>query len=44
MHYIYIHGFASSPNSAKARDISDRFTQIQTKLKIPDLNAGDFSQ
>ncbi|MHC5936380.1 YqiA/YcfP family alpha/beta fold hydrolase [Nostoc sp.] len=44
MHYIYLHGFASSPNSAKARDISNRFTQIQTKLKIPDLNAGDFSQ
>ncbi|MEH1853661.1 MAG: YqiA/YcfP family alpha/beta fold hydrolase [Nostoc sp.] len=44
MHYIYLHGFASSPNSAKARDISDRFTQIHTKLKIPDLNAGDFSQ
>ena len=44
MDYIYLHGFASSPNSAKARDISDRFTQIQTKLKIPDLNAGDFSQ
>ncbi len=42
--YIYLHGFASSPNSAKARDISDRFTQIQTRLKIPDLNAGDFSQ
>ncbi len=44
MEYIYLHGFASSPKSAKARDISDRFTQIQTKLKIPDLNAGDFSQ
>lgn len=44
MHYIYLHGFASSPKSAKGRDISDRFTQIQTKLKIPDLNAGDFSQ
>ncbi|WP_375477959.1 YqiA/YcfP family alpha/beta fold hydrolase [uncultured Nostoc sp.] len=44
MHYIYLHGFASSPKSAKARDIGDRFTQIQTKLKIPDLNAGDFSQ
>lgn len=44
MHYfIYLHGFASSPNSAKARDISDRFAQIQTKLKIPDLNTGDFS-
>ncbi|MEH1903778.1 MAG: YqiA/YcfP family alpha/beta fold hydrolase [Nostoc sp.] len=44
MHYIYLHGFASSPNSAKARDISDRFAQIQTKLKIPNLNADDFSQ
>ncbi|MEH2290914.1 YqiA/YcfP family alpha/beta fold hydrolase [Nostoc sp.] len=42
--YIYLHGFASGPKSAKARDIGDRFTQIQTKLKIPDLNAGDFSQ
>ncbi|MEH2417853.1 YqiA/YcfP family alpha/beta fold hydrolase [Nostoc sp.] len=44
MHYIYLHGFASSPKSAKARDINDRFAQIQTKLEIPDLNAGDFSQ
>lgn len=44
MQYIYLHGFASSPNSAKARDIGDRFAQIHTKLKIPDLNAGDFSQ
>ncbi|MEH2251563.1 YqiA/YcfP family alpha/beta fold hydrolase [Nostoc sp.] len=44
MHYIYLHGFASSPNSAKARDIGDRFAQIQIKLKISDLNAGDFSQ
>ncbi|MEH2215190.1 YqiA/YcfP family alpha/beta fold hydrolase [Nostoc sp.] len=44
MDYIYLHGFASSPKSAKAQDINDRFTQIHTKLKIPDLNAGDFSQ
>ncbi|MCW5313149.1 esterase [Nostoc sp. KVJ3] len=44
LQYIYLHGFASSPNSAKAQDIGDRFTQIHTKLKIPDLNAGDFSQ
>ncbi|WP_414552637.1 YqiA/YcfP family alpha/beta fold hydrolase [Anabaena sp. CCY 0017] len=43
-HYIYLHGFASSPKSAKAQDMSERFAQIQTKLKIPDLNAGDFSQ
>jgi uncharacterized protein len=42
--YIYLHGFASSPNSTKAQNISDRFSQIQTKLKIPDLNAGNFSQ
>ncbi len=41
--FIYLHGFASSPKSAKAQNISDRFTQIQTNLKIPDLNAGDFS-
>ncbi|MBW4641579.1 MAG: alpha/beta fold hydrolase [Goleter apudmare HA4340-LM2] len=40
--YIYLHGFASSSNSAKARDIQERFAQIQTKLNIPDLNAGDF--
>ncbi|MBN4006023.1 YqiA/YcfP family alpha/beta fold hydrolase [Nostoc sp. LPT] len=44
MDYIYLHGFASSPKSAKARNISDRFTQIQTKLIIPDFNTGDFSQ
>ncbi|AHJ26506.1 hypothetical protein NSP_1500 [Nodularia spumigena CCY9414] len=42
--YIYLHGFASSPKSAKAQNIRDRFAEIQTKLKIPDLNAGDFSQ
>ncbi len=43
LHYIYLHGFASSSNSAKARDIGDRFAQIHTPLKIPDLNLGDFS-
>jgi uncharacterized protein len=43
LHYIYLHGFASSPNSAKARDIGSRFAQIHTPLKIPDLNLGDFS-
>ncbi|MFN6570777.1 YqiA/YcfP family alpha/beta fold hydrolase [Dendronalium sp. ChiSLP03b] len=44
MEYIYLHGFASSPKSAKAQDIGDRFAKIQRKIKIPDLNAGDFSQ
>ncbi|MBD2364123.1 alpha/beta fold hydrolase [Anabaena minutissima FACHB-250] len=42
--YIYLHGFASSPKSNKAQDISDRFAKIQVPLKIPDLNAGDFSE
>ncbi len=42
MQYIYLHGFASSPNSAKARYISDRFAEVNINLKIPDLNAGDF--
>ncbi|MBD2412893.1 esterase [Nostoc calcicola FACHB-389] len=42
--YIYLHGFVSSPKSAKAQYIGDRFTEIHTELKIPDLNAGDFSQ
>jgi uncharacterized protein len=41
--FIYLHGFASSPNSAKARYIGDRFAENQIDLKIPDLNAGDFS-
>ncbi|MDJ0736200.1 MAG: YqiA/YcfP family alpha/beta fold hydrolase [Nostocaceae cyanobacterium] len=44
MQYIYLHGFASSPNSAKARYIGDRFTESQKKLIIPDLNYGDFSE
>jgi uncharacterized protein len=44
LQYIYLHGFASGPKSAKAQAISDRFAKIQTQLKIPDLNAGNFSQ
>lgn len=42
--FLYLHGFASSPQSAKARYICDRFTQVQINLKLPDLNQGDFSQ
>ncbi|GAA6621160.1 YqiA/YcfP family alpha/beta fold hydrolase [Scytonema sp. NUACC26] len=43
MQYIYLHGFASSPCSAKAVYLHDCFTQVHIKLKIPDLNAGDFT-
>lgn len=42
-HYIYLHGFASSPRSTKARDLSDRFSQLKIPLTIPDLNQGDFT-
>jgi uncharacterized protein len=41
--YIYLHGFASSPQSGKAKYISDRFSDIQIPLHIPDLNQNDFS-
>lgn len=41
--YIYLHGFASGPRSAKAQDLRDRFEQLQIDLKIPDLNQGNFS-
>lgn len=40
---IYLHGFASSPQSTKALDLGDRFSQRHLPLAIPDLNQGDFS-
>jgi uncharacterized protein len=40
--FIYLHGFASSPNSAKAKYISDRFAEIGVNIQIPDLNFGGF--
>ncbi len=43
MLYLYLHGFASSPRSTKARDLSDRFAQINQPLLIPDLNQGGFT-
>jgi predicted esterase YcpF (UPF0227 family) len=42
--YIYLHGFASSPNSAKAKDFRSAFAELAIDLKIPDLNQGNFSQ
>ena len=41
--YLYLHGFASSPQSRKAQYIKDRFRDLQLNLHIPDLNQGDFS-
>ncbi len=44
MDYIYLHGFASSPNSAKAKYFRQALAQLGIELKTPDLNQGDFSQ
>lgn len=42
--YIYLHGFASSPRSAKAQDLRDRFQALGISLVIPDLNSPEFTQ
>jgi pimeloyl-ACP methyl ester carboxylesterase len=43
MNYIYLHGFASSPQSYKAQYLGDRFKEAQINLQIPNLNQSDFS-
>lgn len=42
-YYIYLHGFASAPTSAKAVFIKDKFKQCGIDLDIPDLNQDDFA-
>ena len=44
MDYIYLHGFASSPNSVKAQYFRSAFAELAIDLKTPDLNQGNFSQ
>ena len=41
--YIYLHGFASSPQSSKAKYLRDRFAEIDLNLEVLDLNQGDFT-
>ena len=40
--FVYLHGFASSPNSRKARFFRDRFGELGIGLEIPDLAEGEF--
>jgi uncharacterized protein len=40
--FIYLHGFASSPDSRKARFFEDRFRELGIGLDIPELAEGDF--
>ena len=41
---IYLHGFASSPGSKKARFFEQRFAELGIGLEIPDLAEGDFAR
>ena len=43
MRFIYLHGFASSPESAKAVYLRKAFAGLDISLEIPDLNQEDFS-
>ena len=43
MTYIYLHGFASSPRSTKARHFARQFEALGLQLAIPDL-APDFER
>ena len=43
MHMVYLHGFASSPQSSKAQFFADRFGELGIGYTCPDLNAPDFS-
>jgi pimeloyl-ACP methyl ester carboxylesterase len=39
---LYLHGFASSPQSRKARFFAGRFEPLHIPMLIPDLAQGDF--
>jgi pimeloyl-ACP methyl ester carboxylesterase len=39
---LYLHGFASSPSSRKARYFREHFERAGAHVDIPDLAAGDF--
>jgi predicted esterase YcpF (UPF0227 family) len=41
--FIYLHGFASSPNSSKAKFFEQKLIAQQQKVIVPDLNLGDFT-
>jgi pimeloyl-ACP methyl ester carboxylesterase len=42
MRIVYLHGFASSPQSSKAQFFLQRFTERGVRVEIPQLDAGDF--
>ena len=42
MHFIYLHGFASSPKSTKAVFFNERLTRLGHSVDVLDLEEGDF--
>ncbi len=40
--FVYLHGFASGPGSSKAQVFKQAFAERSLKLRIPDLQGGDF--
>ena len=42
MRIVYLHGFASSPQSSKAQFFLQRFTERGVSVQIPQLDGGDF--
>jgi len=42
MRIVYLHGFASSPQSTKARFFAEKFAQAGIPFEAPALDAGDF--
>lgn len=42
MHYVYLHGFTSGPQSYKGTCFRERFASLGIDLHMPDLNGVDF--
>lgn len=44
MRLIYLHGFASGPESSKGQFLRERFARAELALELPDLTQGDFER
>jgi hypothetical protein len=44
MHIVYLHGFASSPQSGKAQFFKRKFEERGISIQIPELEQGDFER